>query len=297
MEPYRFFDLRRVTQIRKLNQRAVRDQRRSPRTQHTVITNDSLNSRGRPSLTDGSVVLVTNHQQRAGLYQTELIDDGLRINHIRGLGLVPRELGTFAAVVDVGQHRDPHIVFRFPGVDIVSVLLVGHDGSRGGGVLSHPAEVDALVRNAQGLPVLQAEWVDHDQRRHVARVHESVARSQHPPCAVADDGRVVNAQLFQQAVCVQSELLKGELVPDWLGGFAPSDLVRCDDAIADVGELVYCLVPGGAAEVLAVEEDGHFFGGGDGAVAGWANIHEGHFDVHLLGGESVDIDWIRICEV
>lgn len=169
----RLLYLRRVSQIRELDQRAIRNHRRRRGAQHAIIPNHRLHRRRRPRLPDGRVVLVADDQQRAHprAQQAELVDDGLRVDHVGGLRLVVGELGAAGARVDVVEHADPHVVLGLPPADVVGRVLVGLDRGVRGRVLGGPAAVDALVGHAFGLPVFEAEGVHHCHGGCVAGIH------------------------------------------------------------------------------------------------------------------------------
>lgn len=165
--------LRRVSQIRELDQRAIRNHRRRLGAQHAIIANHGLHRGGRPRLPNSRIVLVPDDQQRAHLppQQAKLVEDRLRVDHVGGLRLVEGELGAARARVDVVEHADPHVVLGLPPADVVRRVLVGLDRGVRRCVLGGPAAVDALVGHAFGLPVLQAEGVHHGHGCCVAGIH------------------------------------------------------------------------------------------------------------------------------
>lgn len=83
-------------------------------------------------------------------------------------------------------------------------------------------------------------------------------------------------------MCIGRQLLEAELVAAWLAGGAETDLVRRDDAEAGAGQRLDGGFPGGAAEVLAMQQHG---GAAIGRAAG-RHIHVGHLQRLLLRSEA-----------
>lgn len=75
-------------------------------------------------LADGRIILLTDHQKRPRLQETELVDDGLREHHVGHERLVEGVGRGVAAPVDVGEHVDPDVVGLVPRSDVVGGLLL-----------------------------------------------------------------------------------------------------------------------------------------------------------------------------
>ncbi|KAG1223842.1 hypothetical protein G6F68_020243 [Rhizopus microsporus] len=68
---------------------------------------------------------------------------------------------------------------------------------------------------------------------------------------------ITQLQLLQQGVGVGGELSETVLVALGLAGFAEAHLVRCDHPVARGQQRGDGLLPGGRAEVLAVQQHHH----------------------------------------
>src|SRR5271166_2107631 len=90
---------------------------------------------------------------------------------------------------------------------------------------------------------------------------------------------------------IAGKLLEAELILRWLARFAEADLVRCNDAITSLNESGDGGLPGGGAEILAVQQHRD-------APVGPRRlyIHVGHLESLALGLEAVQRDWPGIFE-
>jgi len=92
-------------------------------------------------------------------------------------------------------------------------------------------------------------------------------------------------------VGVGGQLLEAVLIVFGLARLAEADLVRRHHAVAGFGQRVDRTLPGGATEVLAVQED-------DGAAVrlGRLDVHVGHVQLRALRREAVLLDRIGVVE-
>lgn len=111
---------------------------------------------------------------------------------------------------------------------------------------------------------------------------------------MTNERNLVNVERLEETKGIVGELLQAELVAIWLSGFAETDLVREDDAVASGSEDDGGGVPGRAAEILAMEQDGGL------AIAnhGGSHVHVCHLEgLAVLAGELVDLDGPWVGEV
>ncbi len=90
---------------------------------------------------------------------------------------------------------------------------------------------------------------------------------------------------------IAGELLEAELILRWLARFAEADLIRRDDAIAGLHERGDGGLPGGSAEVLAVQQYRDPSGG-----ARRLHVHVSHLECLALRLEAVQRDRPGIVE-
>lgn len=110
---------------------------------------------------------------------------------------------------------------------------------------------------------------------------------------MSNDGYVAHARSIEKATGVPGELTQTELVAGRLAALAEANLVGSNDAVASAGESADGTLPGGAAEVASVEEDGRFAIGFTFGV----DIHESHLERLSLAGEGVHMDREGVGEV
>lgn len=247
----------------------------------------------RPLRSDGSLVLVTDDEEGTGLDVAEVVGNRRCENHVDNLSLVLYVGIAPGAVVDVDKHVDPGVVCRFPLSDVVDRLLVAPNGLVGGSGLGRNGLIDADVGDALLNVVLQTDRVNHDHLLDGLGVLETKASSHHTAHGVANDGDIANTRGIEQATSVPGELVETELVRIWLGALAEANLIGSNNAITLGGQNADGVLPGRAAEVLAVEENNSLAIG----LAGWLDVHKGHLEILLLAGELEDLDGPRVGEV
>jgi hypothetical protein len=103
--------------------------------------------------------------------------------------------------------------------------------------------------------------------------------------------RALDAERSEECVRVAGELLEGELVSSWFARFAKADLVRRNHPVTRFQERFNGVLPGGGAEILAVQQDG--------STSIWSSGHHVqicHFERLALGLEAVDGHGPRVIE-
>ncbi|CRK25036.1 hypothetical protein BN1708_014109 [Verticillium longisporum] len=240
----------------------------------------------RPLAADGGGVVLAYEEQGAGLDVLEVVGHGLGQDEVDNLGLAAHKGIAQGAVVDVDEHADPDVVGFLPLAEVVDALLVAADGLVGRGGLGGERLVDGDVGDALLDVVLEADAVDDDELVDGRRVLQAKGRRQHAAERVADDGDVADAGGVEQAARVEDELLGAELVAGGLAALAEANLVGRDDAVSLAGEGADRGLPGRAAKVLAVEEDGRLAVG----PALGLDVHEGHLDLLGLADKREDLD-------
>jgi hypothetical protein len=81
-----------------------------------------------------------------------------------------------------------------PCAGIIGGAFEGPDAVGGGLAFLLVSGIDALPRDAPGLPVLQVDRIDKNKAIDVLRIHQSVADRKHAAGRVPGDGRLVDAQ-------------------------------------------------------------------------------------------------------
>lgn len=282
-----------MAQRRELVQRAVGNLTADLGSQDVKVSQCSGDLGRSPVGANGHVVLVADDEQRLGHNVAKVVGHGGGQHHVDNLALVLDELLALGAVVDVGQHGDPDGVRVLPLADVVDGLLVGLDGVKGLRGLGGDVVVDGHVGDALFDVVLQADGVDQHQPVNGLGVLQRKARAEHATDRVANQRNVADAQRVEQAARVVGQLVEAELVVVGLGALAPADLVGRNDAVSRAGEGHDGVVPGRAAEVLAVQHDGGLAVG----RAGGLDVHKGHLQLLLLALKGEDVDRVGVGEV
>ncbi|OMP00335.1 hypothetical protein CCACVL1_03375 [Corchorus capsularis] len=284
-------NLWRMARIRKLHQRRTRNRLGSGPTQFRVVAQAGAHFRGRRVLGDGGGVLLADQQQCPGAHLAEFVHHRLCVDHVVQQGRVPGHKVSPRPAIHAGQHLHPGLVVGAPLARVVSGLLIGADALGGGLLLTCKPLVDRHGWHALGLPVFQANRVDHHQPRNFGRIHQRIARGQHAAGRVADQDGLLNAQRGQQRMRVARQLLERILIRTRLARFAEADLVRRDHAIAGARQRLDRAIPGGRAEVLAVQQHCDLAVGLLGL-----DVQIGHLQRIALGFELEQVDRRRIVE-
>lgn len=153
--------------------------------------------------------------------------------------------------------------------------------------------VDAPVRHALGLPVLQPDGVDEDQPFYALREYQPVPHRHHAAHRMAHDGDVLDSQGPEQAIRVQGKLLQTELIRLGLGRLAEAYLVGQDHTVARRRQFSRRRLPGGPAEVFPMKSQHNLPVG----LASGCHVHERHLEFLVLGSEPVELHRPRIREI
>lgn len=286
-------NLRRVAEIRELDERAVGHLADDLGAELVKVAERGSDGRGSPLRADGGSVLVTDDEQHARLDVGKVMRNRRRQHQVDDARLAAQVAFALGAVVDVDEHVDPDVVVGLPLADVVELLLVGLDRGKRGRCLLLVVVIDANVRDALLDVVLEADSVHNGHLVDGVGVLQGEADAQHATERVTDDGDVANIEGVEHAARVVDELVRAELVVEGLGALAEANLVRRNHAVALVGQGADRRVPRRAAKVLAVEEHGRL---AIGAARG-LNIHKGHLELLKLAREAEHLDRERVRKV
>src|SRR6185295_6774361 len=181
---------------------------------------------------------------------------------------------------------------RLPGAGVVGGFLVAFDALKRSLALPLVELIHADEWYALGFPIFEPDRIDDDQARHVLRVHQGISESQHAPHRMPQHDWPLDANADEEGVCVGGLLMQAELIGWRLAGFAEADLIGNDDAKTLIAERPNVGLPGGGAEILAMQQD-------NGPTV-WLlrpHIHECHRQQLPLGLEVVVVNRLRVVEV
>ena len=280
-----------MAEIGKLDQLGAGNGLRGRLAQHRIITELGTQIRRREILGDGGVVFLTDHEQGRHRDVTKAIQHRLREDHVVDQRGIPGDDLLAVAVIEAGKHIDPPIVTVFPFTGVICRLLVSLDAGRGDLLFARIPLIDRDWRDSLGRPILQSDWIDHNEMADFLWIEQRIIRRQHAAGRMADDNRLLHAELGQQRMGVAGELLEGELIGGGLARFAETNLVRCNHAIAGGDQILDGRLPGRRTEILAVEQHHR--------LAVWLvgfDVHISHLQRLPLRVEAEMLDVVGIIE-